>query len=445
MLLRVLTQSLRVRYRKVFLVWVAVATGAALAAGLLSVLLDLGDKVGGELRSYGANISVIPDPKGALKVQLGSSVMASVGEQAYMNEEHLPRFRQIFWRNNIRALAPLLSGPAELVQGSGAPVPVSITGTWFSHILEVPEAGQASAAGAAPKTTAGGKTTPFTTGIRDVAPYWKITDGAWPSAPGEVLAGTGLASRLGLRTGDTVALKNGDRLVPLRISGLLTTGDIEEGQLITGLEVAQAVLGLPGKVGEVRISALTMPEGPLDALDPAELTPKQYEQLVCRPTVAAINAQIQQAVPGVKPRAIRQVAQAESRFLVRVQSLLLIVTILSLLGAALGVLAAMSVGLMERRREVAIFKAIGASDRQVMAIFLGEAATLGIAGGLVGYLAGLGLAEWLSRSVFQLPPAFRPGLFPATIALAVGVALLGSFWPVWRTTRDNPALALKGE
>jgi putative ABC transport system permease protein len=444
-----------VRLRKVLLVWVAVATGAALAAGLLNVLLDLGDKVGRELRSYGANISVIPEPKGALRVQVGSSVYGSVGDQAYIDERQLVKIKQIFWRNNIRAIAPLLSGPAELIRGADpapaagpggtAATPVTVTGTWVAHTLTVPAAGTAASYTSAPKEGAGDAGTPFETGIRQVAPYWQVKAGSWPAGPDEALAGSGLASRLGLQPGDRVTLRSTGQSASVRISGILTTGDVEEGQIITGLETAQAVLGLPGKVGEVRISALTVPEGPLDQLDPAELTPKQYERLVCRPTVAAINAQIQQAIPGVKPRAVGQVSRAESRFLIRVQTLLLLVTVLSLVGAALGVLAAMSVSLMERRREVAIMKAIGADNRQVMLVFLAEAGVIGLLGGAAGYFAGLGLAEWISRTVFQMPPQFRPGVLPATLALAVAVALLGSWWPVWRAAAENPVLALKGE
>src|SRR3989304_2815027 len=84
----------------------AVALGTAVAAAMLNVSLDVGDKVGRELRSLGANIVLTPAAD-SLPVEIGGIDYRPVSEGAYISEASLSKLKEIYWRNNIIAFAPV--------------------------------------------------------------------------------------------------------------------------------------------------------------------------------------------------------------------------------------------------------------------------------------------------------------------------------------------------
>ena len=90
-------------------------------------------------------------------------------------------------------------------------------------------------------------------------------------------------------------------------------------------------------------------------------------------------------------------------------------------------------------------KALGATDRRVAGVFLAEAAHIGLAGGALGYLAGLGLAVAIGRQVFQATISPALWVLPATILIALGVVLVASLLPVRRALAVDPITTLRGE
>ena len=87
-------------------------------------------------------------------------------------------------------------------------------------------------------------------------------------------------------------------------------------------------------------------------------------------------------------------------------------------------------------------KAIGADDAQVAVMFFLEAGIIGLVGGLLGFLGGLGLAQFIGREVFGMTFAFSPVALPLTVLLAVAVALAGSLLPVRQAMKIKPVLLL---
>src|SRR3972149_2918471 len=92
----------------------AVALGTAVAAAMLSVSLDVGDRIGNELRSLGANIVISPAAD-SLPVEIGGIDFRPVSEGAYISEASLGKLKEIFWRHHIMAFAPFLYLPAQVM------------------------------------------------------------------------------------------------------------------------------------------------------------------------------------------------------------------------------------------------------------------------------------------------------------------------------------------
>jgi putative ABC transport system permease protein len=147
----------------------------------------------------------------------------------------------------------------------------------------------------------------------------------------------------------------------------------------------------------------------------------------------------------VEVRAIRQVAEGEGRILTRVGGLMWLVTIAALFAAALAVGATSATTVLERRSEIGLMKALGASHRAVGAFFIAEQLLLALVGGALGYAIGIVLARVLGVGIFGLAPTVRWILFPVVLALAAIVALLGSLGPLARASHADPAPVLRGE
>jgi putative ABC transport system permease protein len=154
---------------------------------------------------------------------------------------------------------------------------------------------------------------------------------------------------------------------------------------------------------------------------------------------------MQQELPGVEVRAIRQVAEGEGRILNRVSSLMWLVTIAALFAAALAVGATSATTVLERRSEIGLMKALGASNHAIGAFFIAEQLLLALVGGLAGYALGIVLARGLGIEIFGVAPALRWILLPIVLVLAGMVGLAGSLVPLGRASRVDPAAVLRGE
>src|SRR3954468_23140736 len=201
MFLRLLYQSfLRQRRRKV-LAGVAIMLGMSVATAMISVGVDVGDKMNQEIRSYGANIVVYPQAD-TLDVKLDGVVMKPATDGAYLKESDLVKIKSIFWGHNILGYSPML--PVR-VSVAGLSEPVQMIGTYFAKAIPLEEE-------------------TFVTGVTKTHPWWKV-DGAWPKDDGgAVLVGSHLAAKLKTRPGDAVFIANKE----VRVAGILNTGGEED-------------------------------------------------------------------------------------------------------------------------------------------------------------------------------------------------------------------------
>ena len=420
MFARMVYQSFWRQKRRKLLAAIAIALGVSVATAMVAVGADIGDKINRELRSYGANLVVYPDTA-SLDVEIGGLSLKPATDSDFLNEADLPKIKGMFWRHNIVGFAPMLPATAEL-QAGATTRRVPMLGTYFAKPMKYGNEA-------------------FSTGVRSTNPWWKVS-GAWPDdASTDVLVGERLAAELGVKPGDTLQLSGR----PARVSGILSTGGSEDNQIVAPLAVAQGILGRPGAVGRVLVSALTKPEDGLANRDPKSMSPELFDRWYCSPYANSIAYQLQEAIPHSHAEPIRQVSQNEGTVLSKIKGLMLLVTLAALLASALAVSAAMATAIFERRGEIGLMKALGAGNATVASLFFAEATLLALMGGLVGYGAGNLMAQRIGLWIFNSRIAVEPALLPIILGIAVLVTFAGSAASIRRATRVNPVLVLRGD
>ena len=423
----------------------ALAAGMAVTTACLMMALDVGDRLAREFRSLGANV-LVTSQSDTLALEIGGVDYRPVDEGAYLNEADLGKLKTIFWRHNIIGFTPFLDVPvqAHLELGSSSPSGAATTntrttlvGTWYQHLVPVPDG------------------TKFETGVQLTHPWWTIRGRWFNDGARECVVGAGLAKSFpgGVAPGATLWLQpaNGDgtapagQAIPLLVTGIVTTGDVDDNSIVAPLALAQELSGRPGQFRQLFVSALTKPEDAFSQRNPATMTPTEYDRWFCSPYISSIGHQIQQVMPGTEVRPIRRVAETEGRVLSRVSSLLWVVTLAALIGAALAVAATAATTVLDRRSEVGLMKALGAPNSLVAGIFLAEQVLLASIGGAIGFLLGAVLARLLGEKIFGTAAEMRPVLFPVVLTIAALVAVAGSLIPLRRASHFDPATILRGE
>jgi putative ABC transport system permease protein len=420
MFARLVYESFRRQKRRKALAGAAIALGVTVTTAMIGVATDIGDKINRELRTIGANL-VVTSQEDTLDVEIGGVNLKPPSDGAFLSESDLPKIKGTFWHNNITGFAPMLPVDAFL-EYDGKRDEVTLLGTYFA------------------KPLAFGKED-FTTGVRTTDPWWKVS-GAWPDDVSQnILAGERLATRLGIHAGDDVTVAGHQ----LHVSGVLSTGGAEDDQIVAPLSLAQEILGKPGAVRRVYVSALTKPEDELARRDPKSLSGAMYDRWYCSPYPQSIAFQLMEAIPHSHAEQIRQVAQNEGAVLTRIEGLIFLITLAALLASALAVSAAMATTIFERRAEVGLMKALGAGKAAVASVFLAEATLLALIGGGVGFLAGALLARQIGQSIFSSQISISPVLLPVILAIAVIVTFVGSAAAIRRAVMMDPVFALRGE
>jgi putative ABC transport system permease protein len=118
---------------------------------------------------------------------------------------------------------------------------------------------------------------------------------------------------------------------------------------------------------------------------------------------------------------------------------------ISLLVGAIGILTMMWISVGERTAEIGLARAVGASRRQMLALFLIEAALLSLAGGIAGLAAGIGIGRLLSALLPGLPFRTPPLFVVLAMIVSLAVGLLSGVLPARRAASLDPIEALRAE
>jgi putative ABC transport system permease protein len=247
--------------------------------------------------------------------------------------------------------------------------------------------------------------------------WWSVS--IWPSAPQQALIGVRAASAVSPNNLPFDLTFQG-HTIHLTPAGTVQTGAAEDSRVYLALPDFIAWAGVQPSTLEVAATG-----------SPEEIT--------------AIMQQLKQAIPAADVRPVRQIVEGEARVLGKTRATMLAATALIILTAALCVLSTLMGWVFDRRRDFAIMKALGASDRLLNGFFAAEAAALGASGAVIGFILGIGIAAWIGRVNFHAPVVPRFSVLPFVLAGSIVVTLLSAILPISLLRRVQPAVILRGE
>lgn len=419
MFFRLIKQLYLQGMKEKLLMIITIIFAASLISSVLTVSFDIGDKLNKELKSYGANIRIVPE------VQTGLSQIDTNATNAnYINEADIGKIKTIFWTNNILDFTPYLTSTLSV---DGLNREVTVVGTYFQKEVKLPT----------------GKT--MTTGLKSMKEWWEI-DGNWVNdqkQPNGMMIGKTVADKLNVKPGDslTISASNGAKKEAFLIKGIVSGGELEENQIYIPLKIMQGLLNVPNKVAEIEVSALTVPDNDLSeraGKNPELLSEADYETWYCTAFVGAISYQIEEVIPGADAKVIRQISDSEGKILNKVEKLMFALSVVALISAALGVSNLMLTKALERQKEIGLMKALGANNRKIITLFLVEGSLLALVAGTIGFFIGVGLSQWLGQGVFQSFIMIKWFVLPITLVLSVLVILIGSLSALRYITNLKP-------
>jgi putative ABC transport system permease protein len=262
--------------------------------------------------------------------------------------------------------------------------------------------------------------------VKKTSPFWFV-QGRWPQTQREVLIGQEVADHIRLLPGSIFTI-NGTNALGEKIDeeysvvGILQTGGAEEAFIFMSFHDFEDMMAEGGKIDVVECSVSATGE-----------------------TMRIIAEEISAALPGVEARLVKRVTESEGTVLTKLQTLIYLVTVIVLLLIMICVATTMMAVVAERRKEIGLKKALGASNESLMIEFMGEGMFLGAAGGIIGAIFGFIFAQEVSVHVFSRSVSFRPLFILITLGVSVIITCLACLLPVHSATGVDPAIVLRDE
>ncbi len=373
--------NLRRRRGKALMLVVGLAVGVSTVVSILAITEALKADTAKKIDQYGANILVVPRSDDLALSYGGVAVGVSTAVQE-LSAQEIASIRTIKNAENISTVAPKLLGAVE-VAGTRA----LLVGVDFPEELRLKK--------------------------------WWNWEGTKPERPDQLILGQEAAQRLQAMPGSSLDILGRQFTVAAVLNPI---GNQEDGLIYADLGVTQEMLGKPGKVSLVEVSALcsTCP----------------IEQIV---------EQIGEKLPEAKVTALAQAMKSREQTVEQLTNFSLAISGVVLLVGGLVVLTTMMSSVNERTREIGIFRAVGFRKSHVVRIILMEALLLSLVSGLVGWVIGsMGsflMADKVAR--LEVGVTWDPLLAGGAVGLALLVGLAGSLYPALRASALDPAEALR--
>ncbi len=242
-------------------------------------------------------------------------------------------------------------------------------------------------------------------------------EGSFPEGGNQVIVGVKLAEALGIKKGQS--LKEEKRGVTFRVSGIFERGSKADTAIVMDLATAREFFGIKG------FSALLLN------------VDTRY--------ISRFTSELKRDFPSLKITTVKQVALAEEKLLKKIELLMVVVSLVVVFSAAITMGSTVGANIIERMEEIGLMKALGARASEVGRFFLYEAMLSGIIGSLLGTLAGVAIAEAVSRTAFNSFVGVEIFWLPLLICLGVVIAVAATLLPVRRATSMRPSSILRGE
>jgi putative ABC transport system permease protein len=251
--------------------------------------------------------------------------------------------------------------------------------------------------------------------VRALHPSWHIGAG-----DARTLIGARLRAVLGDAATRGVRLENHGRTLELGEAATLDAGGPDDDAWWIPLADAQRLAGQPGtaSLAEARVADAGAAESARAALE---------------------------REGGVRVLVLHALSETEAGLLARTRRLMALVTAAALVSAGLCAFGTLTDLALERRRDIALLKSLGASRSDIVRLFAAESLLIGALGGLGGWLLGTAFAEFIGRTVFHSTIALRPEVPFFVLALSIAVAAVASLGPIRLALSIEPAAALKGD
>ncbi|MFZ0450451.1 MAG: lipoprotein-releasing ABC transporter permease subunit [Desulfatiglandaceae bacterium] len=260
-----------------------------------------------------------------------------------------------------------------------------------------------------------------------------------------VILGKELARQIGVHTGDVLTLVSPEgRLTPLgrvpntrkfRVVGLFDSGmyEYDATMLYVSIEEAEKFLGLGDKVTGIEIK--------VNDIDRSDTIARRVQDTLGYPFWTKDWK--------VMNRSLFSALKLE-------KVTMFVILIMIVLVGALNIISTLVMVVMEKRKDIAILRTMGASSRSVMSIFMLQGLLVGILGTLAGLGFGLGLCDLLAKYKFISLPSdvYYISTLPVLVErwdvalvsmAAVAISFLATLYPSWNASRLNPVEGLRYE
>jgi putative ABC transport system permease protein len=399
---------LSVKRPQAILALLSLTVGAAVMAMLLNLYGGIRRKMTREFRGYGANVVLAPASSSSVTQPLPSPTGEGIkGWEGTMDQAVVNSVHQLAGQGQGVSAVPVLYGVVRLER-----IPPDARLPDFVNVVAVG--------------------TDLAAMIR-MNPGWRestASDYSASSLQPPCVAGTHIVSRLRIASGDAIHLQplasidagGVKAAIVCHLASALTTGSPEEDQVFLPLDELQRIMGMTGRISLVQLR--------LDG-----------DTRVIESSIRELS----KALPGVDVRPIRQIVYAEGRVLGVIRWFLLAVTALILIIIVICLTATMTAIALERRKDIGVMKALGASDFGVMRLFLAEGAALGATGGGIGFVVGSFWALGLAHRLFGVTLNVIWWTLPLVCGLATLLALAAAAFLIGVVRAIQPAVVLKGE
>jgi len=242
---------------------------------------------------------------------------------------------------------------------------------------------------------------------------------AWPSISNSVLVGARALQALS-PSGNSFDLIFDGRTLHVSVGGILHTGGAEDSRVYLSQPDFTAWTGLHPTVIEIGVAG----------------GEREIRELIGKLAVQFPSAEVQP---------VRQIVEGEARVFNKTRAAFFASVALIIVTSFLCVLATLTSSVLDRRKDFAVMKALGATQRTANLLFAGESAFMGAIGALVGYFSGIGLAALIGRINFHAGVEPRWSVFPVILAGSIALTLMTAIIPITMLNRIQPAVILKGE